>query len=390
MRRELLDVLLAADAEVVGRGAAQVAVVQVAELDGGGLVVPHAALGLGAAPLPRPPSGVATCAQVDEPGDVGRGQQATVGGVLKCLGQQGAFGAPAVDGEGDDAQEGREHQRAVDDEEVPRARQGRGVPEAVQEGRDREAGERRQEPHPQAPRGDRESDADADEDGEEGVRERADHAAQDEGAGQRRGAAGAEAVGPVVGGGEVEDVLGEGEPDADHAGVDDAVEHAVELVATPPQEQQEERALGRLLGDRGDHGQAVALAGAADQADALEDQRGRRRDEGTPEQAGDQEVARLGLVAVQPHEAADQRPHRHGRQHGGEGERAGCAGQADDQRHGQAAEEDEDAHHDGEGDTVATASVHGSTLTERPAPPAFPHPLGRKVRACLRRAFVVQ
>ena len=65
------------------------------------------------------------------------------------------------------------------------------------------------------------------------------------------GAAGAGAVGAVVGGGEVEDVLDEGEADADHAGVDDAVEDAVELGPAPPEQQQQEGALGRLLGRPG-------------------------------------------------------------------------------------------------------------------------------------------
>ena len=61
-------------------------------------------------------------------------------------------------------------------------------------------------------------------------------------AGQRLDAAGARAVGAVVGRGEVEDVLDEREADADHAGVDEAVEDPVELVAAPPEQQQQERA----------------------------------------------------------------------------------------------------------------------------------------------------
>ncbi len=52
---------------------------------------------------------------------------------------------------------------------------------------------------------------------------------------------------------EVEHVLGEGEADAGHPGVDDAVDDPVELA--PPVEEDEEhgQALGRLLHDRGDH-----------------------------------------------------------------------------------------------------------------------------------------
>ncbi len=108
------------------------------------------------------------------------------------------------------------------------------------------------------------ADADADEGGEERVRERADQAADDEGRGQRLGAARPQAVGAVVGGGQVEDVLHEREPDADHAGVDEAVEHPVQLSAPPPQQEQQEEPLGRLLGHRRDHGEHVAVVEAAE------------------------------------------------------------------------------------------------------------------------------
>ncbi len=344
--------------------------VEVAELDGRGLVGAHASLGLLAALLAGPATRVPAGPQVDEPRDVGGGQQPAVGGVLQRQGEQRPLGAAPVDGERDHAEEGGEHQGAVDDEEVTGARQRRGVPQPVQEGGDDEARQRREQSQPQLPRRDGQPDPDADEDGEERVRERADQAAQDEGAGEGGRATRTEAVGAVVGRGEVEDVLGEGEPDADHAGVDDAVEHAVELVAAPPQEQQQEGALGRLLGDRGDHGEAVALAGPAGDAESLEDEGGRGGHERAPQQARDEQVARLGLVAVEPHEAADQRADGHRGEDGRESERARCAGEADDQGHRQAAEQDQDAHHDGEGNTVATSPMHAPTLTEqrRPAP----------------------
>ena len=207
------------------------------------------------------------------------------------------------------------------------------------------------------------------------MREWADQAAHDEGRGERDGAAGSD-VGPaVVGRGEIEDVLGEGEADAHHAGIDDAVEDAVELVATPPQQQDEERPLGRLLGDGCDHREAVGLARAADHAEGLEDEGGRGRHEGAPQQSGDQQRARLGLIAVQPHEASDERADRKGRQERGERQGRRRTGQADDHRHGQPSQEDEHPHDDGEGHTVAAASGHDSTLTEPgPHSPFAPRP----------------
>jgi hypothetical protein len=312
----------------------------------------------------RPPGtraapGVPARGQVDEPRDVGGREQPALRGVLQGRGEQGPLVAAAVDSERDDPEEGREHQRAVDDEEVARARQRRGVPHAVQEGCQDEARDRREHAYGDAARGDGQPDPDADERGEERVREGADQAPQDERDGQRRGATRAEPVGAVVGGGEVEDVLGVGEPDAHHAGVDDAVEHPVELVAAPPQQQHEERALGELLGDRGDDGEAVALARTTDEPEALEDQCRTGRGEGAPKQAGDQQVARLGLVAVEPHEAADQGADRDGGDQCCEGERAGRSGERGDGCHHDAAEEHQGRDHHGEGDTVAAASLHG-------------------------------
>ena len=210
------------------------------------------------------------------------------------------------------------------------------------------------------PRGDREAHPDADERGEEGVGERTDQAAHDEGRGQCRGATGAESVGAVVGGREVEDVLRVGEPDADHAGVDDAVEHAVELVPAPPQEQEEEGPLGDLLGDGSDDVQHVALGRTAREAEALEHDGRAGGGERAPEQAGDEQVAGLGLVAVEPHEAADEGADRDRREQRRQRQRAGGAGQRDDHRHDDGPEEHQCGHHDGERDTVAAASFHGS------------------------------
>ena len=253
----------------------------------------------------------------------------------------------------------------------------------MEEGGEREARQWREQAHPREARRDGQSDADADEDGEERVCERADQAAQDEGAGEGGRAARPEAVGAVVGRGEVEDVLGVGEPDADHAGVDDAVEHAVELVPAPPQEQEQERTLGHLLGDGCDDAEHVALGGAAGQAQALEDDGRARGRERAPEQAGDEEVARLGLVAVEPHEAAHQGADGHGGEQRREGERSGSAGQRDDEGHRERAEQDQDADHDGEGHTVATSPMHAPTLTEHRRPNPIrrtPSGVGRRPR----------
>ena len=158
---------------------------------------------------------------------------------------------------------------------------------------------------------DRDADPDARAGGEERVGERADQAAHDERAGQGVDAARAEVVGAVVGAGEVEDVLGEREADADHAGVDDAVEDAVELGTPPPQQEQEEQALAGLLGDRRADLEHPRVGDAADEAaDALDQQRDGGRDEHAPQQTADEQAARLGLVAVEPQAARDQRPDR--------------------------------------------------------------------------------
>ena len=64
-----------------------------------------------------------------------------------------------------------------------------------------------------------------------------------------------------VGAAEVEDVLGEGEADADQPGVHDAVEDPVDDPAPEPQQQQDEQALGGLLGDRRDDRRRTSVSG---------------------------------------------------------------------------------------------------------------------------------
>ena len=98
------------------------------------------------------------------------------------------------------------------------------------------------------------------------------------------------------------------------------------------------------------------------------------------QQTGDEEVARLGLVAVEPHEAADQRTDRDRREESGQREGSGRPGQCDDHGHDDPSEEHQCRHHNGEGDTVAAASLHGSDPNGAGAaagPP--PHPFGRPV-----------
>ena len=77
--------------------------------------------------------------------------------------------------------------------------------------------------------------------------------------------------------GQVEDVLGEGEADADHPGVHQPVEDAVELGASEDQQQQDEQPLGGLLGHRRDHGRGERVGVLEDHAvEELQDQRAQR------------------------------------------------------------------------------------------------------------------
>ena len=131
-------------------------------------------------------------------------------------------------------------------------------------------------------------------------------------AGRRAEAAGPGAVAAVVGRGEVEDVLGEREADADHAGVHDPVEDAVELGAAQPQQQQDEQPLGGLLGDRrDDRGRPVVGVPSTNWSMRLQHAaRPRSRRTRPSSRPSTQQPHGLGLVAVQPQEARDQRPDR--------------------------------------------------------------------------------
>ena len=78
--------------------------------------------------------------------------------------------------------------------------------------------------------------------------------------------------------------------------------------APPPQQEQQEQALAGLLGHRRADLEHPVVGDAADEAaDALEQQRDRGGDEDAPQQTAGEQAARLGLVAVEPQEAGDQR-----------------------------------------------------------------------------------
>ena len=219
-------------------------------------------------------------------------------------------------------------------------------------------------PNRAAARPDRDTDPDSGERREQGMRERADQAADHEGPGHGFGAAGAESVGAVVGGRQVEDVLDEREADAHHAGVHDAVQDAVELASPPPQEQEQERALARLLGQRGHHRQAERLRDGDNQLpDPADQQRGGGRDEPAPGQTEGQQRAGLGLVAVQPEVRRHQRPDRQRGEEGRHHHRRGGAGEPDDQRHRKRADGRDHGHRCGEGEAVAACGGHVESLS---------------------------
>ncbi len=100
----------------------------------------------------------------------------------------------------------------------------------------------------------------------------------------------------------VADVLDEGEADADQTGEDQPVEESVDDSAGAHERQQQEQALGRLLGERRDdrrHRVVAEVGGALSiqicRARAIAD-----RDHATPDECGELVAARLGLVAVEP------------------------------------------------------------------------------------------
>ncbi len=333
---------------------------QEAQLDRRLLVLPHRPLRAGSPVLAGVGPGLAARSQVHEPADVGGREQPAGGCVLQRPGQHGALGTAQPDHEGDERGEAGRHHGQVDRGELLKATDGGGVPEAMGEHSHQVPSQGRQHAHQRPTAADRDAHADAGERGEERVGERADQAADHEGGRQRLGAARAQAVGAVVRGRQVEDVLDEGEPDADHARVDDSVEDAVQLRPAPPQQEQQEQALGGLLGDRGDDGEHLGVVEPAEQpTEALQHQRGGGGDEGPPQHARGQQRARLRLVAVQPQEHPHHGSHRQERQHRGQGQRRGCSGERDHQQHRGRAQQRQQRDHEREGSALATVAGHG-------------------------------
>ena len=333
------------------------------ELDQRLLVVLHRLLGLLPAVLPGEGPGLPPGAEVHHPVDVGGGDQAAPRGVVQCRGQHPALRLAPPDGQAEHDDERRHHQHEVDANDALGPEERRAVPRGMGGHGQEVAAQRGQHAHGPIPGADRDAHADADERGEQRVGERAEQAAYDEDAGHRPGAARAHPVGAVVGGREVEDVLDEGEADADHPGVDEPVEDPVELGPAPPQQQEQEQTLAELLGHRGDDRQALRLGEADEEpAESLQQQRGAGRDESAPEQAERQQAPRLGLVAVQPQVGAHQRTHRQRGQPGGQHHRLRGAGQGDDHQDRERAEAHQHRHHDGEGDAVAARLEHGGSV----------------------------
>ena len=133
--------------------------------------------------------------------------------------------------------------------------------------------------------------------------ERAEDTPDDEDRGRGAEAALAEPHLPGVGAGEVEDVLGEREADAHEAGVDQTVEDAVDHVPAQPQQQQDEGALGGLLGDRCHHDRGPDHPAPGDRcrSTTCSSQCGGGGHQRAPaERHQASEPAGLGLVAVQP------------------------------------------------------------------------------------------
>ncbi len=120
---------------------------------------------------------------------------------------------------------------------------------------------------------------------------------------------------------------------------------------------------------------------ADEAADALEQQRDRGGDEDAPQQAAGEEAPRLGLVAVEPQEAGDERAHRYGGEQSREHGRAGGSGHGDDDRHRDGAEEHQSRHHDREDGTLAAGTGHAGSLPKRRVPLRAHTGRGRRLSA---------
>ncbi|KZX19718.1 hypothetical protein ACH61_03186 [Rathayibacter tanaceti] len=199
----------------------------------------------------------------------------------------------------------------------------------MQEGGEREAEQREREARDGRPvRGEAQRRARAR--GEEHVREGGEHAAEEEGDGERTEAALHQRSA------EVEDVLDEREPGGDDRRVDDAVDRAVEGAAPDQQHQQDSESLRRLL-DKGslDHGahevRAAGLLARGVDRDLhaqIDQERDRDRARCSPQEREPESERGLGLPAVDPAHAEEHHGQRHQRNHGAD--RGGAHAQSAD------------------------------------------------------------
>ncbi|HYY97409.1 MAG TPA: hypothetical protein VE642_02405, partial [Pyrinomonadaceae bacterium] len=157
------------------------------------------------------------------------GEQAALAVAPQLLAQDAPLAPEREEDDEQHAEEGRHHHQEVGQEHVRavlvcRGQARRGVPRRVQHDGQRETGGGREDLHPALHRLRRQPQPHARHPREEGVRERREDAAHDEDP---------ERVLLRDGHAVVLDVLRHREAQADHRGVDDAVGHAVELVAPP-------------------------------------------------------------------------------------------------------------------------------------------------------------
>ena len=275
--------------------------------DDGLLDRPPGALPHGRAPAPAP-------GEAGEQLDLARRYPARLREPGELLGDHGLLAAALPDHDRHHRGEQRHHHDEVDDQERAAVEERRrAVPHRVQEHRDRVAAEHVERAGGGVAAVGGDARADARHRGEERVRERREHTAQD----QREQHAAAHVRLFAERAAEVEDVLGEREARRHDPGVDDAVDDAVELAAAEQQQADEERALQALLDDRGDHRGAdhVAAAPAEQHVDGerragVDDQRAERGEAGAPEERDEQQARRLGLPAVDPQECGHDRADR--------------------------------------------------------------------------------
>jgi hypothetical protein len=343
-------------------------VVQEAELDRLGLVELHRLEGRFATDRRGVPTAGPPRRDPRQPRHLVGMQEPASGAVGERLREQGTLTTPRPDRERHQHHEGRHHQREVGAQCARAAvEQQRGVPERVGGHRDEVPQERSTQLDDAVAARDREAEADAEERREEGVRERAEHPADHE---EEDGVLDAThpAVLAEVGLAEVEDVLHEREADADHPGVHDAVEDAVELRPPVDQQQHDEQALRGLLGQRRHEDRLDLLAGAQrERVERLQEQGCARGHEGAPAETEQQQRPGLRLVAVEPQVAPDQRRHRDRREDDADHDRLGSSRRQEHQCHHTRADEHHGAHQRGEDDGVPTA--HGPSLVaSAPAP----------------------